>query len=157
MTEQTKQPQPEINAEELAKLQAELKAKQAAVKAAEKLGLWERSTKSRNPAYVMGSVRKAVEKDSAILGHAHGMVCLIKCTECGKTRLINKQDAFQVKHCKDCRKTARQNAAKAKRESKKLADANPETIAAEIAKLQGQLDNLDKSAKPAKRTRRKAS
>jgi Zn-finger protein len=150
------QEQVTVSTEEMAKLQAELRAKKATVKAAKDLASWEAKISARNPAYVMGSVRKATDNDAEILGHAHGMVCLIKCMECGKTRLINKQDAFQVKHCKNCRKIARQNAAKKRRQAKALADTNPEMIREEMAKLQDQLAEINND-KPAKRTRRKAS
>ena len=116
-------------------LQKELSEKKVSLKSAQELAEWEKKTFERNRAYVMGSVRKAVEADTEILGHVHGMVCEIKCEKCGKARLVNKQDAFQVRFCLDCKKVASKEAGKEKRMAKKLASVSKADLEAEIAKL----------------------
>jgi hypothetical protein len=105
---------------------------------------WEDKTKARNPAYVVGSLRPATEADQEVLTHCHGWVCEIKCQHpgCDQVRVINKQDAFQVQFCKEHKAEARKASAKARRESKKLEDMTPESVQAEIAKLQEQLGKL---------------
>ena len=141
------------NAEQLKALQAELAEKQKAVKQANELAEWEQKTAERNPAYVVGSVRKATEADAAILGHVHGLVCEIRCQACGQTRVVNKQDAFQVKFCAECRKSASREVAKEKRLTKKMANVSAEDIAKQIAELNALLAAKGEPKK-AKRSRK---
>jgi len=121
-------------AELLAK-QAQLKALQRQVKAASEMEAWEAKVGARNPAYVKGSVRTATDADAEILGHVHGKVCEIKCQECGQIRVVNLQDAFQVRFCRDCRKSAQKAAAKERRLADKLAGTSKEDLEAQIAQL----------------------
>ena len=121
--------------ESLKTLQAELAEKRKAVKIQAELATWEQKTSARNPAYVVGSVRKPTEVDAATLGHTHGLVCEIRCQSCGETRVINKQDAFQVQFCTECRKSASREVAREKRLTKKLAGVSREDIERQIADL----------------------
>jgi hypothetical protein len=141
------------NPEQLKALQAELAEKTKAVKQANELAEWEQKTAERNPAYVVGSVRKATEGDAAILGHVHGLVCEIRCQACGQTRVVNKQDAFQVKFCSECRKSASREVAKEKRLTKKMAGVSAEDIAKQIAELNALLAAKGEPKK-AKRSRK---
>jgi hypothetical protein len=102
---------------------------------------WERKTKARNPALILGSLRVATLEDTATLGHVHGLVCEIACSfgGCEEIRVINKQDAFQVRYCTEHKKEAQKEKMKERRASLKLAGVNPEQLAAEIAKLQAML------------------
>lgn len=53
---------------------------------------------SKYPHVVQGSVREPNAEDKKLLGaKCHGMVCTIKCVDTGEERVINTQDAFQVK------------------------------------------------------------
>ena len=110
-------------------------------KAADKLSAWERKTKKRNPAFVLGSTRKATNADATILGHTHGQVCEIRCSSkgCSTARVINKQDAFQVRFCAEHKKAASKAAGKVRRAAKAVAARTPEVIQAEIAALEAQL------------------
>jgi len=141
------------NPEQLKALQAELAEKTKAVKAANELAEWEQKTAERNAAYVVGSVRKATEEDAAILGHVHGLVCEIRCQACGQTRVVNKQDAFQVRFCTECRKSASREVAKEKRLTKKMAGVSAEDIAKQIAELNALLASKGEPKK-AKRSRK---
>jgi FlaG/FlaF family flagellin (archaellin) len=50
------------------------------------------------PHVVDGSVREPSAEDKKALGsRCHGKVCTIKCVDTGELRVINTQDAFQVK------------------------------------------------------------
>lgn len=52
------------------------------------------------PHVVAGSVRDPDASDKKALGSkCHGKVCTIKCVDTGELRVINTQDAFQVKRC----------------------------------------------------------
>jgi len=119
----------------VAGLMETLSAKQQAVKALKgqvALEAWETKTKARNPQYAMGSVRKATDADKALLGaHCHGEVCEIVCLECSQTRVINKQDAFQSRYCKEHLREAKK-ASKAK-------VADPRKIEAQLAKLEAKM------------------
>jgi hypothetical protein len=115
--------------------EAELKALQRMAKAMAKVEAWEAKTVARNPAYVVGSLRQATEADVALLGHCHGKVCLIKCTQCGAERVVNKQDAFQTKFCVSCRDAAEKEAAKVKRAEKRVAGLTVEDIQKQIDQL----------------------
>jgi hypothetical protein len=53
------------------------------------------------PHVVPGSVREPSAEDKKVLPKSHGMVCTIKCVDTGKLRVINTQDAFQVKRCEE--------------------------------------------------------
>ena len=117
-------------------LQRELAEKKAAVKAAAKLADWEVKTSARNPQFVPGSVRKATEEEKATMKCCHGMVCEIVCASCGETRIINTQDAFQVKYCGTCKKEAKKEAGKAKRAAK---GKSTEEIESQIAALNAML------------------
>jgi ribosomal protein S27E len=52
---------------------------------------------------VKGSVRDPNAADTKAVSESHGKVCTIKCIECKTERTINCQDAFQVKHCLECK------------------------------------------------------
>lgn len=53
---------------------------------------------AKYPHVVKGSVREPNAKDKKLLGFkCHGKVCTIKCVDTGEERVINTQDAFQVK------------------------------------------------------------
>jgi hypothetical protein len=129
----------EILVSGLAEMTTELKAKKKLVKKMDALKEWEEATKVKNPQYVMGSLRAATEDDLAIVGHTHGFVCLIKCEVCGEERLVNKQDAFQSRTCKACKKKASKAKAKARATAKKLAGLSKEDIQAQINALNAQL------------------
>ena len=101
---------------------------------------WETKTKARNPQYVMGSVRKATDADCALLGaHCHGEVCEIVCLECSQIRVINKQDAFQSRYCKEHLREAKK-VASAGRRAAKVQD--PRKIDAQLAKLEAKMAEL---------------
>ena len=54
--------------------------------------------KPRGTACALDSVREPTAADKKALGSkCHGKVCTIKCVDTGKTRVVNTQDAFQVK------------------------------------------------------------
>ncbi len=132
---------------DLAALEAKKKELQLLVKASKDLAKnaeWEKKNKARNPAYVMGSLRRPTDEDRAVLDHVHGWVCEIECQHPGCTtrRVINKQDAFQVKFCTEHRDEARKAASKARREKVKLAGLTPEGVQAEIERLQAQMTQL---------------
>ena len=55
------------------------------------------------PHVVKGSVRDPNAADTKVVSESHGKVCTIKCVECKTERTINCQDAFQVKHCLECK------------------------------------------------------
>lgn len=131
-----------VSAETLVRTQKELAAKQAELKAALKLKDWEEKTSARNPAYVVGSVRRATEADLAELGHCHGFVCTVKCQCCGQERTVNKQDAFQARFCKSCKKEASKDAAKERRLEKKLSGLSVSDLQAQIAEAEAQLAKL---------------
>lgn len=113
----------------------ELREKKKALKEAQERQAWETKTKQRNPQFVVGSLRRPTSEDEATLGHVHGWVCSIECASCGKVRVINKQDAFQVRFCSECKTEARKAAAKAKRLEKSLEGKSVEDIQAEIDEL----------------------
>jgi hypothetical protein len=123
----------------LAAREEELKALKREAKAREELTGWETKTKARNPAFVFGSVRKATPENSSHLKHTHGEVCDIKCEACGKTRVVNTQDAFQVRFCLGCKGEAKKAVAKARRVESRLAGRSVADIEAEIKALTAQL------------------
>lgn len=136
--------------EGLAKLEAQktaLKAEAKVLKTAAKLAEWEKAKKAKNPAFVLGSTRKATEADEAILGHTHGQVCEISCQaeECSTIRVINKQDAFQVRFCQAHKKEAQRTAGKVRREAKKTAARTPAVLKAEIAVAKKELAEMQKA------------
>jgi hypothetical protein len=122
--------------------QAELKAARKELKAAQARKEWEAETKARNPAYVIGSLRKGTAEDEANLGHCHGWVCTIECS-CGKQRTVNKQDAKQCLFCDACKVEARKARAKAKRMEKALEGASVEDLQAKLEATQAELDALN--------------
>ena len=123
-------------AEALASKQAAVRGLKAQVEREE----WETKTKARNSQYVVGSVRKATDADKALLGaHCHGEVCEIVCLECSQIRVINKQDAFQSRYCKEHLREAKK-AASAGRRASKVQD--PRKIDAQLAKLEARMAEL---------------
>jgi len=113
------------------------KSAEKAKRDAAKLKAWEEKTAKRNPALVLGSTRPATDADRAKLTKCHGWVCEIKCQVCGKVRVVNKQDAFQVSTCgKVCKRTMSAGAAKERRLAKKLGSVDEKTLKAEIARLE---------------------
>ena len=124
------------NVDALLKEQKELKK---ALKEQKDLEAWETKTKERNPQLILGSVRKPTTADENELGHVHGMVCSITCQTCGVVRIINKQDAFQVRFCKEHKSEARKAKAKAKRQEAKIAGKSADEIQTEIDELRSLL------------------
>jgi hypothetical protein len=122
--------------------EAALRAVKAELKKATANAKWEADTKARNPQFVLGSVRKATPADEAVLGHCHGEVCSIECESCREVRTVNKQDAFQARFCKACKKDADKGRAKAKRADKRLAGRSVEDLQAEIAEAEAALAAL---------------
>ncbi len=55
----------------------------------------------RQHKHVVAGSLQSVKPGTRVVGFkaAHGRVCTISCVECGKKRLINSQDAFQVDRC----------------------------------------------------------
>ncbi len=135
-------------------LLAEVAEKERAVKAMNEVAEWEAKTLERNPAYVVGSLRKATAAEAAALGHCHGWVCDIRCLNCGEIRTVNKQDAFQSRFCVACRKTASKEVAKEKRLTKKMAGVTKEDIEKQIAELNALLASKGQPTKKAKRSRK---
>jgi hypothetical protein len=129
------QAQQSLTSDQLKALTVELAAKKRLVKEQQELQEWEEKTTARNPRFVPGSVRRPTEADTAALGHVHGLVCEIACESCGKVRVINKQDAFQVRYCQDCRKVAGKAAGRDKRLVKKLAGTSRQELEQQIAQL----------------------
>ena len=134
---------PEVSVD-LVALEAKRKELQALVKASKDVAKnteWEKKNKARNPAYVMGSLRRPTDEDRVVLDHCHGWVCKIECQHdgCETRRVINKQDAFQVRFCSEHRDEARKAASKARRDKVKLAGLTPAKVEAEIARLQAQM------------------
>lgn len=127
------------------KLLEEQKLLKKALKEKKALSDWEKKivdgTDDRlgNKQYVVGSVREPTAKDETELGHVHGKVCEIKCQTCGVIRVINKQDAFQVRFCKKHKSEARKEKAKAKRQETKLSGKSANEIELEISALKAQL------------------
>jgi hypothetical protein len=76
------------------------------------------------PHVVPGSVRNSTPEDAKVLKHVHKRVCLVLC-KCGKTRLVNTQDAFQVFKCLAC-----QNG-----KDPTVLEAKIETLKADLASL----------------------
>lgn len=120
----------------------ELREAKRALRAAQERREWEAKTKARNPAFVVGSLRKPTAEDEAQLAHCHGMVCTIRCEACDRERVINKQDAFQVRFCTGCAKEARKAASKAKRLEKRLEGKSVDDVQAQIDALNEQLAEL---------------
>jgi len=134
---------PVVSASAIAELDAktkELTELRKAKKAREDRAAWEAKTKARNPAYILGSLLPADDRHVAELGHSHGWVCSIVCERCGKVRNINKQDAFQVRFCKDCKVETRKEKAKAQRLQKKVEGKSVEEIQAEIDALNAEIN-----------------
>jgi NAD-dependent SIR2 family protein deacetylase len=132
-----------VVAEGLADLQereASLKALKKQLKEQAELQAWETKTKARNASYIVGSLRSPTAADVEVLGHCHGKVCDIKCSECSTKRVVNKQDAFQVSTCKTCRKAVKKQELKEKRVTKRLAGRSVEDIEREIKELESQLN-----------------
>jgi hypothetical protein len=128
---------------------AELKAKETELRAKKRLlmevearNAWEQETKARNPQYVVGSLRAATPEDAEVLGYSHGQVCLIKCEACGTERLVNKQDAGQVRYCQACKKAADSTRNKERRVAERLARVSPEDLQRQIEALNAQLAKL---------------
>ena len=121
---------------------AQLKEAKKAVKEAKARREWEAKTKARNSQYVVGSLRRPTEADEEELVHCHGWVCLVTCETCGVERVVNKQDAFQVRFCKEHRAESRKAAAKTKRAEKALKGKSVEDVEAELEKLQAELADL---------------
>lgn len=77
------------------------------------------------------SVRHPNTKEAAQMTKCHGKVCTIMCEECGTERVINTQDAFQVRYCVDCqakrtkeiRKTSRKRRLARRAEAKRQREA----------------------------------
>lgn len=126
----------DVSVDGLAALKAQLSAKLKDAKLAKETSEWEAAISVRNPQYVVGSLRKGTEADGDLLGHVHGMVCEIQCLECSAKRLINKQDAFQVRYCEEHKKEGRKIKAAVKREA---AAKDPAKLQAQIAALQAKL------------------
>jgi len=143
---ETVQTQPtEIMIDGLAELKAketELKAKKRLLMDVEARNAWEQETARLNPQYVVGSLRQATEADAEVVGHVHGQVCLIRCASCGTERLVNKQDARQVKFCKACKKSAASAHNKERRLAKRLAGTSKEDLEQQINQLNEQLAKL---------------
>lgn len=83
---------------------------------------------ARYPHVVKGSVREPNAGDKKILGaKCHGKVCTIKCVDTGGTRVINTQDAFQVKRTVEAQrkymKQRRADRRAAKRQTRKAQNA----------------------------------
>ena len=123
----------------LAEMTTELKTKKKLVKTMDVLKAWETATKARNPQYVVGSLRATTEADLAVVGHSYGFVGLIKCEVCGQERLVNKQDAFQTRTCKVCKRAAAKATAKTRATARKLAGMTREDLQAKIDALNAQL------------------
>jgi len=126
--------------------EALLKKVKADLKAAQNNAAWESATKARNPQFVVGSVRKATPADEAVLGHCHGEVCSIECAACGQVRTVNKQDAFQARYCKACKKGADRDRAKSKRADKRLTGKSVDDLQREIAEAEAALKTLTEKA-----------
>lgn len=128
---------------------AELAALAEQVALAER-GAWEKKTLARNPQLILGSLRVATVEEAATLSHCHGEICEIRCAytgangECAETRIVNKQDAFQVRYCLEHKSESK----KAARTAKKAVDANDPVkaqaaIARKMAALQAKLAKLE--------------
>ena len=76
------------------------------------------------PHVVPGSIQLSTLEHAKVLKHVHKRVCLILC-KCGKTRLVNTQDAFQVFKCLAC-----QNG-----KDPTVLEAKIETLKADLASL----------------------
>lgn len=123
--------------------EAKLKELKKQLKAAKDRKEWEAKTQARNPQYVAGSLRAPTAEDEASLSHCHGQVADIKCEVCGKIRVVNKQDAFQVKFCVEHRKEAQKVKSKAKRMEKRLEGKSVEDVQAQIDALNEQLSEME--------------
>ena len=136
----------EIAIEGLAETLASKRDELRTLKAEAELADWEAKTSAKNPQYVPGSVRKATDEDKALLGvHCHGEVCEIVCLECGKTRVINRQDAFQSRYCKEHVKEGKKAAARERRAAKV---ADPAKAREQIAALEAKIAALKAKAEP---------
>jgi len=81
---------------------------------------------TKYPHVVKDSVREPTADDKKLLGaKCHGMVCTIKCVDSAEERVINTQDAFQVKRSikaqKEFMKQRRSERRTAKRSNRKEA------------------------------------
>lgn len=76
---------------------------------------------AKYPHVVKDSVRDPTAKDRKLLGsRCHGKVCTIKCVDTGKERVINTQDAFQVKRTVEAQKLHNKERRRERRASRKL-------------------------------------
>lgn len=75
---------------------------------------------SKYPHVVAGSYRDPTEHDKKELdAKCHGKVCTVKCVDSGKLRVVNAQDAFQVKRTTDAQKAFQKKNRAERRVSKK--------------------------------------
>jgi hypothetical protein len=130
-----------------AKLVAVLEAKKEELRLAKEAAAFreeDEKHQAQNSCYVPGSLRRATDTDKAVLVvHNHGKVGEIRCAVCGKIRLVNAQDIFQVTCCKEHVKEAKKEAQKAKLAAKRAAKKDSkESVEAQIAKLNKKLAEL---------------
>ena len=129
---------------ELENVEAELRAKKASLKAAQKVRDWETATLAKNSQYVVGSRRAATEEDEAALGHTHGQVGTIQCLNCVAERTVNVQDAGQTRYCKACKAEVDKATSRERRIQKRVSGKSVEQLRAEIAEASQALEALNR-------------
>lgn len=103
-----------------------------------------RALEARNPAILSDTVRPAQAGELIGGKPAKGWVVTIVCQhgDCEAERLVNTQDAFQVRFCEAHRKVGQKAASKTRREAArdaKLSALSEEELAAEIAALEAEV------------------
>jgi len=97
---------------------------------------------TKNPQIRPDTLRQAEDGEMVGGRPAKGWVVEIECTCCGEARLVNTQDAFQVRYCEAHKDEARKVAGKERRVAAKVAklEALDETeLAAQIAALEAEV------------------
>lgn len=95
-----------------------------------------------NPNVIPETLRPSEDGEMVNGRPAKGWVVEISCETCGEHRLVNTQDAFQVRFCEAHKDEARKAAAKERRQSAKLAkleSLDEDELAAQVAALEAEL------------------
>lgn len=95
-----------------------------------------------NPQVLPDTLRPSAEDEQVNGRPAKGWVVEIECATCSTRRLVNTQDAFQVRFCEEHKDEARKANAKERRAAAKVAkleSLDENELAEQIAKLEGEL------------------
>jgi len=130
-------------AAKLADLQAKKKkAAKAIGERAKKLSRLQELQSTKNPQIQPDTLRPSEEGELIGGKEAKGWVVEIACETCGKQRLVNTQDAFQVRYCELHKADARKKASKERRtaaKTEKLMALDEAELAKQVAELEAEL------------------